>query len=72
MPSGNEYSLELDLAHKIVPSQCSHKVIPSKIEVKLKKSEGLRWNILEGKPAVQDAVDPIPQSNSTKLLINQN
>ncbi|XP_008559974.1 protein SGT1 homolog [Microplitis demolitor] len=61
LPSGNEYSLELDLAHEIVPDQCSYKVIPSKIEIKLKKREGLRWNLLEGNPAVKEDIKPIPQ-----------
>ncbi|KAH0550542.1 protein SGT1 homolog [Cotesia glomerata] len=61
LPSGNEYSLELDLAHEIVPDQCSYKVIPSKIEIKLKKRDGLRWNSLEGNPATKEAIKPIPQ-----------
>ncbi|KAG8039859.1 hypothetical protein G9C98_000588 [Cotesia typhae] len=61
LPSGNEYSLELDLAHEIVPDQCSYKVIPSKIEMKLKKRDGLRWNSLEGNPATKEAIKPIPQ-----------
>ncbi|CAD6237279.1 GSCOCG00002229001-RA-CDS [Cotesia congregata] len=61
LPSGSEYSLELDLAHEIVPDQCSYKVIPSKIEIKLKKRDGLRWNSLEGNPATKEAIKPIPQ-----------
>jgi len=61
LPSGSDYSLELDLAHHIVPEQCSHKVVPSKIEVKLKKRDGFIWNKLEGDPSVQDPVQPIPQ-----------
>ncbi|XP_015122361.1 protein SGT1 homolog isoform X2 [Diachasma alloeum] len=62
LPSGNEYSLELDLAHHIVPNQCSYKVVPSKIEVKLKKRDGLRWTVLEGNPVVGEAVKPIPDA----------
>ncbi|XP_034946021.1 protein SGT1 homolog [Chelonus insularis] len=61
LPSGNEYSLELDLAHHIVPQQCSFKVVPSKIEIKLKKRDALRWTVLEGNPAVSDSVQPIPR-----------
>lgn len=60
MPSGNEYSLELDLAHPIVVEQCTHKVWPSKIEIKLKKQDDFRWTILEGNP-VEDKVKPIPK-----------
>ncbi|KZC10709.1 Suppressor of G2 allele of SKP1 like protein [Dufourea novaeangliae] len=61
LPSGNDYSLELDLAHSIVPDQSSHKVFPSKIEIKLKKQDGIRWTALEGNPVVQNIVQPIPQ-----------
>lgn len=61
LPSGKDYSLELDLAHTIVPEQCLHKVVPSKIEIKLKKQDSTRWNNLEGNPSAQDVVKPIPQ-----------
>lgn len=61
LPSGSDYSLELDLAHTIVPEQCSHKVLPSKIEVKLKKKDGIRWTALEGNPVNKNSVDSIPQ-----------
>ncbi|XP_043488855.1 protein SGT1 homolog isoform X2 [Polistes fuscatus] len=60
LPSGSDYSLELDLAHPIVPDQCSYKILPSKIEIKLKKQDGIRWTILEGNP-VKNVVEPIPQ-----------
>lgn len=70
LPSGNEYSLELDLAHEIVPDQCSYKVIPSKIEIKLKKREGLRWNLLEGNPAVKEDIKPIPQGYYFNTIFN--
>lgn len=42
-----ENSLNLDLAHKIQPDQCSYKVYGTKIEIKLKKLEGIRWSTLE-------------------------
>ncbi|XP_072171267.1 protein SGT1 homolog [Diadema setosum] len=54
LPSGSEYSLELDLAHPIVPEKSSTKVLGSKIEIKLQKEEGLWWNKLEGD-------DPVPK-----------
>ncbi|KRT81941.1 hypothetical protein AMK59_5252, partial [Oryctes borbonicus] len=44
------HNFEYRLRHKIVPEQCSYKITPSKIEVKLKKLEGLRWDKLEGDP----------------------
>lgn len=46
----HEQKLEYYLAHKIVPEQCSYKITPSKIEIKLSKLEGLRWDKLEGDP----------------------
>lgn len=47
LTSGSDYSLELDLAHEIVPKQSSHRVIPAKLEIKMKKAEGIRWSSLE-------------------------
>ncbi|KAK2574907.1 hypothetical protein KPH14_002598 [Odynerus spinipes] len=61
LPSGSDYSLELDLAHPVVPDQCSYKVYPSKIEVKLKKKDGIRWTVLEGNLVDKNVVEPIPQ-----------
>ena len=63
LPNGSDYSLEIDLAHHIVPDQSSHKVLASKIEIKLKKKEGHRWTDLEGNPLVQNPVQPIPDGN---------
>lgn len=69
LPSGNEYSLELDLAHPIVVEQCTHKVWPSKIEIKLKKQDDLRWTILEGNPVEQNKIKPIPNGKLSKFFI---
>merc|ERR1712181_163507 len=35
LPTGSEYSLELDLAHPVVPAQSGYKVLSTKIEIKL-------------------------------------
>ncbi|KAL0809304.1 hypothetical protein ABMA28_011516 [Loxostege sticticalis] len=59
--SDSEYSLELELAHEIVPSMCTYVVTPSKIEVKLRKKEGLRWSVLEGE-GKEETVKAIPQA----------
>lgn len=48
LPSGSEYSLELDLCHPILPERSSYKVLSTKIEVKLAKRDSIRWNTLEG------------------------
>ncbi|XP_033111904.1 protein SGT1 homolog [Anneissia japonica] len=47
-PSGTDYSLELDLAYEVVPAKCITKVLGSKIELKMKKAEGIRWSKLQG------------------------
>ncbi|KAG7214055.1 hypothetical protein KM043_001421 [Ampulex compressa] len=60
LPSGSDYSLELDLAHHVVPDHCVYKIFSSKIEIKVKKRDGIRWNALEGNPKPQDVVQPIP------------
>lgn len=57
----SEYSLELELAHEIVPSFCTYSVTPSKVEVKLRKKEGLRWNQLEGE-GKEEMIKAIPQA----------
>ena len=44
-----------------MPDQCSHKITSAKIEIKLKKQDGIRWNALEGNPVVQNKAQPIPQ-----------
>ncbi|KAI8813642.1 hypothetical protein BJ742DRAFT_767219 [Cladochytrium replicatum] len=50
LPTGSDFSFDLDpLAHTIVPDQSKFAVLSTKIELKLKKkSEGLRWGVLEG------------------------
>jgi len=54
---GSDYSLELDLAHPVVPEQSSYKVLSTKLEVRLRKVEGVRWGALEG-----DGAAPLPGS----------
>ncbi|KAL5011951.1 hypothetical protein ScPMuIL_010502 [Solemya velum] len=46
-PSADNYSTTLRLAHSIDPTKSSVRVVPSKIEIKLKKNEGLQWSKLE-------------------------
>jgi len=55
LASGSEYSLELDLAHPVVPNQSTYKVLSTKLEIKLRKGEGVRWSALEG-----EGVAPVP------------
>jgi suppressor of G2 allele of SKP1 len=55
LPSGSDYSLELDLAHSVVPDQTQIKILGSRVEIKLKKVEGWRWEKLES-DGVNDTV----------------
>ncbi|KAK9745335.1 CS domain [Popillia japonica] len=66
LDDGESYDLEYRLRHKIVPDQCSYKITPSKIEIKLKKLEGLRWDKLEGNPE-EDVVKVISQASTVQI-----
>ncbi|RUO95611.1 SGS domain-containing protein, partial [Jimgerdemannia flammicorona] len=50
MPTGSDYSLELDpLAHEIIPAESRFEVLSTKIEIRLKKERiGVKWGTLEG------------------------
>ncbi|XP_066437571.1 protein SGT1 homolog isoform X2 [Eleutherodactylus coqui] len=48
LPSEENYNLTLVLLHSIVPEQSTFKVLSTKIEIKMKKTEALRWDKLEG------------------------
>jgi len=43
----SNYVLDLDLADGVIPSQSSHEILGTKIEIKLKKSQSLKWDTLE-------------------------
>jgi len=55
LATGSEYTLELDLAHPVVPDQSSYKVLSTKLEIRIRKAEGVRWAALEG-----DGSAPVP------------
>lgn len=65
LPSGTDYSLELDLAHPVVADQCTFKVMSTKIEIKLKKEEGIRWNKLESDHVASNVKQFTPASSAT-------
>ncbi|XP_044260110.1 protein SGT1 homolog [Tribolium madens] len=63
-PDQDDIDLKFNVSHDIVPEQCSYKLTPSKIEVKLKKSEGIRWAKLEGHEDLPKAIPvEVPQSS---------
>ncbi|KAM5181745.1 protein SGT1 homolog [Mantella aurantiaca] len=53
LQSGEIYNLTLFLLHSIVPAQSTFKVLSTKIEIKMKKTEAIRWDKLEGQADVQ-------------------
>ncbi|XP_063218200.1 protein SGT1 homolog [Bacillus rossius redtenbacheri] len=57
-PESPDYMLHLDLAHPIDPEKSVHKVLASKIEIKLKKCDGIHWAKLEG--SRDEAAAPMP------------
>ncbi|XP_031414761.1 protein SGT1 homolog isoform X2 [Clupea harengus] len=45
---GEDYYLKLCLLHAVVPEQCTYRILSTKIEIKMKKTEAIRWEKLEG------------------------
>ncbi|XP_031665608.1 protein SGT1 homolog isoform X1 [Oncorhynchus kisutch] len=48
LPSGEDFSLNMKLLHSIVPQHSTFKVLSTKVEVKMQKTEWIRWEKLEG------------------------
>jgi suppressor of G2 allele of SKP1 len=53
MPTGSDYSLELDpLSHEVDPKTSKVEILSTKIEIQLKKVlEAIKWGTLEGDDA---------------------
>ncbi|KAG0166864.1 Protein SGT1 A [Apophysomyces sp. BC1034] len=68
MPSGSDYSLELDpLTHTIVPKESSYKILSTKLEIKLKKKDaGVMWGTLEGEEEHPVSMAPMSVSSARK------
>ena len=48
LPDGTDYVLKLNLLFPIIADQCSFAVMKTKVEIKMKKCDGIRWTALEG------------------------
>ncbi|XP_034744190.1 protein SGT1 homolog isoform X1 [Etheostoma cragini] len=48
LASGETYNLNLHLLHPIIPQQSSFKILTTKVEFKMKKTDAMRWEKLEG------------------------
>ena len=47
LADGSDYTLSLNLLHPIQAEQSTHSVMKTKVELKMKKCDGFRWNSLE-------------------------
>ena len=63
LPDDADYVLNLNLSYPIVPDQSSFSVMKTKVEVKMKKSEGIRWTLLEGQAPVHVKQIPVAASS---------
>ncbi|XP_037131825.1 protein SGT1 homolog isoform X1 [Syngnathus acus] len=48
LTSGENYNLNLHLLHPIIPQQSTFRVLTTKVEMKMKKTDAIRWEKLEG------------------------
>ncbi|XP_044074921.1 protein SGT1 homolog isoform X2 [Siniperca chuatsi] len=48
LASGENYTLNLQLLHPIDPQQSNFKILTTKVEFKMKKTDAIRWEKLEG------------------------
>ncbi|CAJ1071641.1 protein SGT1 homolog [Xyrichtys novacula] len=48
LASGESYNLSFLLLHSIIPQQSSFKILSTKVEFKMKKTDAIRWEKLEG------------------------
>ncbi|XP_022654087.1 protein SGT1 homolog [Varroa jacobsoni] len=53
-----DYNLDLMLAHDIHPEKSSYKVLSSKIEIRLAKTQAVRWSSLVRKDGATAGVEP--------------
>lgn len=68
--NGSEYSLELDLANEVLPQECVYKVLSTKLEMKMKKKEGMRWSALEGDGSL-DSLNKVSIATSNQPKANE-
>ncbi|XP_034039708.1 protein SGT1 homolog isoform X3 [Thalassophryne amazonica] len=48
LASGETCNLNLHLLHPIIPHQSTFKILSTKVEIKMKKTDAFRWEMLEG------------------------
>ena len=67
-----EFVFDVDLFRSIVAEESSFKVTPTKVEVKLKKSVGIRWDKLEGDPQREEEDRPVLPAAAAAATPNPN
>ena len=67
LPGGDDYSLELVLAHDIIPEKSISRVMSTKIEIKLRKSEERQWKTLEDDGMQEKVKQFDPKSTDSKV-----
>jgi len=60
--TGNDYSLEIDLAHPIDSSRTSFNVTGLNIEIKLYKRQAIQWGSLDAQSSAGKTQPPVPMS----------
>jgi len=70
LPSGSEYNLELDLFRAVVPEQSQVKILGTRVEIKLKKKEGWRWDKLEcdGAQSLVKHFNPVTEDTAADIV----
>ncbi|XP_076839475.1 protein SGT1 homolog [Brachyhypopomus gauderio] len=63
LPSGQDYCLNVHLQHPVVPEQSTYKVLSTKVEIKMKKTEAIRWEKLEGEGILPSVKHFSPSQN---------
>uniref|UniRef100_A0A8B9JUT7 SGT1 homolog, MIS12 kinetochore complex assembly cochaperone n=1 Tax=Astyanax mexicanus TaxID=7994 RepID=A0A8B9JUT7_ASTMX len=63
LPSGEDYCLHIHLLHPVVPEQSTLKILSTKVEIKMKKTEAIRWEKLEGEGTLPSVKHFAPSPN---------
>lgn len=68
LPNDEEYKLNTNLQHSIIPEKCSFKARPTKVEIILVKEIQIRWDELEKVEKKPDTINNNKTKNWDKLV----
>lgn len=66
LPDETDYELNLNLTYPIVPDQSSFTVMKTKVEIKMKKCDGIRWSSLEGQSSANVKQIPVAAASPSE------